>query len=296
MSSVCVVGSINVDFLISTDKFPTIGETILGKELTIAHGGKGANQAVQLARLNTKTMFFGVVGGDANGVEYLSYLKKEGIDVSNVLIKDGVMTGTAHITISNGDNSIIAVPGANSFVDIDYIKSVEKEILKSSILLIQREIPIESIIYLIELAYKNGIKIVFNPAPALSLSEDIIKKISYLPPNEHEVLQLFSNKFSIEEILDKYREKIFVTIGDKGVMYSDKNGDIKYSKPFKTEVIDSSGAGDSFNGAFVSRLVLGETLESSLKFANAAASLSIKKLGAQTGMPTEEEVYELVNE
>ena len=296
MDSVCVVGSINVDFLISTNKFPTIGETILGNELTILFGGKGANQAVQLARLNTKTMFFGVVGDDAYGLECLKYLEKEGIDVSNIMIKNGVTTGTAHITVSNGDNHIIVMPGANKYVDIDYIKSVEDEILKSSILLIQREIPIKSILYLIELANNNGIKIVFNPAPALSLSEDIIGKIEYLTPNEHEVLQLFSNRFTIEEILDKYREKIFVTIGDKGVMYSDKFGNIKFSKPFKTEVIDSSGAGDSFNGAFVSRLVKGDTLESSLKFANAAASLSIKKLGAQTGMPTEEEVYKLINE
>lgn len=296
MSSVSVVGSINVDFVISTDKFPSIGETILGNELTILYGGKGSNQAVQLARLNTKTVFFGVVGEDAYGIDHLNHLAKEGIDVSNVLIKDGVTTGTAHITISKGENSIIVVPGANNFVNIDYIKSVEEEILKSSVLLLQREIPVESIIYLIDLAYKNEMKVVFNPAPALSLSENTIEKITYLTPNEHEVLQLFSNKYTVEEILVKYEEKILVTIGEKGVMYSDKKGKINYCEPYNTKLIDSTGAGDSFNGAFVSRLAKGDTLENSLKFANAAASLSIEKLGAQTGMPTEEEVYKLINE
>jgi len=155
-----VVGSINVDFVIKTDKFPTLGETVLGNELTILYGGKGANQAVQLARLNTKTIFFGVVGDDSYGVEYLDHLKKEGVDVSNIRHIENVESGIAQITLLDEDNRIIIVKGANDKVSKQIIDESRLVIEEADLVLLQLEIPLETVEYVVDICHRKGIKTV----------------------------------------------------------------------------------------------------------------------------------------
>lgn len=293
MTRIAVVGSSSIDLVVVSEKRPKAGETVIGEAFHIVPGGKGANQAVAAARLGAQVTMIGAVGQDEYGRIVLENFKSEQIFTENVKPFTDITTGTAHIVLAEGDNSIVVVPGANKLVDRGIVDESKDVLTKADMVLIQLEIPFETVRYVLQLCGELGVPVILNPAPAQPLPEDLIQKAAYLTPNEHEcriVLNDFSS--SIEEMLEKYPNKLLVTEGEKGVRFH--NGTEVVSVPsIQVEVVDTTGAGDTFNGALAVALAEGNELEKAILFANMAAGVSVTKLGAQGGMPTRDTLLEL---
>ena len=287
---IAVIGSINMDQTVLAERIPLKGETLKGSDLQYIPGGKGANQAVAMARLGAKVAMFGCVGNDDNGKKLVANLKKEGVDTEGIRIVEGIPTGLAIITVGENDNTIIVVAGANGLVDKDYVDSIKGELFKYDMVVLQHEIPLETVHYIVKLCYEMGIQTVLNPAPAEAVPNDIIDKVTYLTPNEHEAGLIFGKDKSIEELLKEYPEKLLITMGSKGVTTCLKNGKILTVPSRKSKVVDTTGAGDTLNGAFAVKISENAQMQEALIFANTAAGLSTEKMGAQGGMPTLKEV------
>lgn len=283
--TITVIGSMNMDMVTITDDVPAQGETVLGKMYDTHAGGKGANQAVAAARLGANVQMIGMVGEDQYGSDLLNNLENEGVSTHMIQAVSHTHTGVANVILSNQDNRIIIIPGANNEVTPDYIKQFKQEILKSDLVLIQFEIPIETVLYCLDLCEANHIPIIVNPAPAQDIPNEYWEKATYITPNESEATQLFS-KNDIESHLS---DKIIVTKGEHGVSYYENGGQLTVPAYIVTP-IDTTGAGDTFNGALSVALAEQKDLEEAIKFANAASALSVQKLGAQEGMPTRDEV------
>ena len=279
-----VVGSINIDLVIKTSRIPKRGETLIGESISKFSGGKGANQAVAISRLGESVTIFGCVGKDQYGKYLLENLKSENVNVSHVKEIEEVESGMAIIMVSENDNSIIVLPGANEYVDKKYIDSIIDEILKCDLIIMQNEIPMDTFEYVVEICYQNQLKVILNPAPAKKISSELISKISYLTPNEHEIKLIFEND-DVEDILKTYSEKVIMTEGDKGVKFAINSSEVISVASRKSKVVDTTGAGDTFNGAFCVGLGKGKGLIECIRFANIAAGLSTEKFGAQSGMP-----------
>jgi ribokinase len=290
MSEIVVIGSSSMDLVVTSAIRPGAGETVLGESFKTVPGGKGANQAVAAARLGANVTMIGCVGDDHYGEEILANFKENHVNVTNVKPVTGVGSGTAHIILAEGDNSIVFVKGANDYITSEYVKSVIDEIKKAKIVLIQQEIPEETVEYVSEICEEYNIPLLLNPAPARPLSQDVIDRATYITPNEHEAVVLFNN-LSTDEALKKYPNKVFITEGKQGARYYDGEKVILVPS-YTVEAVDTTGAGDTFNAALAVALGEGKSIEESLQFANRAASLSVTKFGAQGGMPTREEVEE----
>lgn len=285
---VTIVGSLNMDLVVTAERHPKIGETLTGEKFTTLCGGKGANQAVAAARLGCDVTFIGRVGNDAFGLEMIENLKNEGVNVDNIEIIDDVESGIAMITVNPMDNTIIVVPGANAHVKKDVIDKHQSAILESDVVVTQLEIPMETVDYLAQMCGENDIDLVVNPAPARKLTDNIINYSTYITPNQIELTQLAA---AHPEILKDHVDKFVVTSGSKGCYYSVDAFRVDVPT-MKAEVVDTTGAGDCFNGAFVSCIAQGKNLQESCHFANTAASISVEKFGAQNAMPTIEQVLE----
>ncbi len=286
---ISVVGSINMDMTVTAERIPMKGETLLGQELHYIPGGKGANQAVAMARLGADVEMFGCVGDDGNGKTLLENLKAQGVKTDHIGVMKDTPTGIALITVGDNDNTIVIVAGANGKVDCAYVDSIAEELKKSDIVVLQHEIPIETVEYVVDFCHRNNIKVVLNPAPACPLKQETIEKITYLTPNEHEAKILFGD-MERDELLKKYPEKLLITLGSKGVATCLKSGELLTVPARKAKVADTTGAGDTLNGAFTVKIAEGADMKEAMQFANVAASLSTEKFGAQGGMPTREEV------
>lgn len=285
--NIVVIGSINTDMVTETVKFPKTGETIIGSTFTTMHGGKGANQAICASRLGAEVNFIGCVGEDGNGVASLDNLNKNKVNTKFIKKISGVPTGIAQITVAEQDNSIIIVQGANGEVSTDVIDDSIAAIENADLVLLQFEIPFKTVEYVINICHQLGIKTVLNPAPAHEITTELIEKVTYITPNETECAELF--KMDYEEALKKYPNKLIVTKGSHGVDFF--NGEKVINVPaHKVSVVDTTGAGDSFNGALSVGIVNGMNLEEAIRFGNKVASLAVQKLGAQTSMPFKEEV------
>lgn len=291
---VLVIGSINMDLVTKTSEVPKIGETLMGESFLTIPGGKGANQAVAAARLGAEVTFIGCVGDDAFGSQLTEGLSKEGIHTSYVKTVTHTSTGTASITLSNGDNSIIVVPGANFAVTPEYVQSFEHVIAETDILLLQLEIPLESVLEAVKIAKKYRVKIILNPAPIQPLPKDLLEQVDYLTPNEHEHDLLLSLPKLTTQELKAIKEKCIVTKGSKGVALMQEGVDKVIPGIEVEEVVDTTGAGDSFNGALALSISEGMSLEEACTFANAVGALSVTKLGAQGGMPSKKGVEEFL--
>lgn len=290
MVKIAVVGSSSMDLVVTSSKRPGAGETVLGDSFKTVPGGKGANQAVAAARLGADVYMIGCVGDDHYGKAILQNFKDNRVHIDYVEPVTHTESGTAHIILAEGDNSIVVVKGANDHVTPAYVEKVLHVIRESDMVLIQQEVPEETVEYVSDICHELQVPLLLNPAPARALSESVIEKASYLTPNEHEAAVLF-NGLSQEEALKRYPNKVFITEGKKGVRYY--NGQEEVLVPsYKVKAVDTTGAGDTFNAAFAVALAEGKSFEESLRFANRAASLSITKFGAQGGMPTREEVEE----
>ncbi|QRN41533.1 MAG: ribokinase [Neisseriaceae bacterium] len=287
---VTVIGSVNLDITIQTNKFPNIGETIIADQVSRFAGGKGANQAVAAKRLGADVTFIGTFGDDEPGNFLIDTLKKENIDLTFSQITKYRNTGTAYIISSNGDNLIIVDSGANQYITCDYINSIENILQQSDIILLQLEIPLNTVWHICNLSYQYNIPVILNPAPSAIIPKEILQKVSAITPNEHEILEIIHSDYQvhcIENVFDLLKEKIIMTNGQHGVLYY-QNNTIQSQPAYQVNVSDTTGAGDVFNGALATFWHQG--LEEAVTLANAAASLSVTKLGAQSGSPTYQEL------
>lgn len=281
-----VVGSINMDMTVTAERIPQKGETVKGDNLSLMPGGKGANQAVAMARLGAEVEMFGCVGDDSNGRMLLDHLKQEGVKTEHIRKSANAPTGAALITVAENDNTIIVVPGANGEVDQAYIDEISPFLKEYDMVVLQHEIPLSTVHYVIDFCAKQRIRTILNPAPAAGVPADIIEKATYMTPNEHEAALIFGEGRPVEELLKKYPEKLIITQGARGVAVGMKSGEILSVPARPAKVVDTTGAGDTLNGAFAVRIAAGDDLKTALFYANIAASLSTEKLGAQAGMPT----------
>lgn len=294
MKKLAVVGSINIDQTVTAERIPLKGETLPGGDLRYIPGGKGANQAVAMAKLGAQVEMFGCVGDDENGRKMVANLSANGVETGHIKVAAGVPTGIAIITVGENDNTIIVVEGANGLVDRAYIDSVKDILLGYDMVALQHEIPLDTVHYVVDLCAEHGIPVLLNPAPAAGVPMDIIEKVTYLTPNEHEAVLIFGKERSTEELLKAYPEKLIITQGSRGVSVGLAGGQVLNVPARKAEVVDTTGAGDTLNGAFCVKVVQGCGIVEALEYANAASSLSIGKFGAQSGMPTAEELAKLL--
>lgn len=285
-----VVGSINVDMTVTAERIPLKGETLMGDSISYIPGGKGANQAVAMAKLGAEVEMFGCVGDDSHGQKMIDNLKSVGVKTDHIKMLSDVPTGIAMITVGDNDNTIIVIPGANGKVDKEYVDSIKEVLATYDMVVLQHEIPLETVHYIIEFCAERKVPVVLNPAPAAEVPMDIIDKVTYVTPNEHEAVLIFGNEMSTEEMLQKYPEKLVITQGSKGVSTGLKSGEVLTIPAKPAKVVDTTGAGDTLNGAFCVQISKGADMKTALTYANTAASLSTEKFGAQSGMPTAEEV------
>ncbi|MBC2023487.1 ribokinase [Listeria booriae] len=280
MGKIVVIGSINMDISTELHDLPQIGETIKGSNVGISPGGKGANQAVAAAKLGGDVMMVGMIGDDAFGADALANLNSHCIDVTNVWTVPET-TGLAMILRENGDNRIIVAPGANNAWPDEL--PLETIIANASILLLQNEIPFTVTEKAVDIARLYDVPTIFDPAPVDQFQLSFLRKITYLTPNETEFKQL------PEDILQDETKAVLVTQGKNGVEVHDESG-VNHVPAFPVDVADSTGAGDTFNGAFAVAMTSGKTVQDAVAFANQAAALSTTKIGAQTGMPKLSEI------
>jgi ribokinase len=279
-----------MDMTVTAERIPLKGETLTGSSISYIPGGKGANQAVAMAKLGAEVQMFGCVGDDSSGEKLLANLEQYGIDISCVRKVQGVPTGTAFITVGENDNTIIVIAGANGCVDREYVDSVKDEIFTAELVVLQHEIPIDTVEYVVRLCHEKQIKVVLNPAPAHEIAPEILEMVDYVTPNEHEAAILFGDELSQEDLLKKYPQKLIITQGSRGVSVGRLNGEIENIPARPAKVVDTTGAGDTLNGAFCVQISRGADIAEALRFANVTASLSTERFGAQGGMPTYEEV------
>lgn len=247
-----------------------------------------------MAKLGAQVEMFGCVGDDENGRKMVANLSANGVETGHIKVAAGVPTGIAIITVGENDNTIIVVEGANGLVDRAYIDSVKDVLLSYDMVALQHEIPLDTVHYVVNLCAEHGIPVLLNPAPAAGVPMDIIEKVTYLTPNEHEAVLIFGKERSTEELLKAYPEKLIITQGSRGVSVGLAGGQVLNVPARKAEVVDTTGAGDTLNGAFCVKVVQGCGIVEALEYANAASSLSIGKFGAQSGMPTAEELAKLL--
>ncbi len=301
MSKVLVVGSINIDKTTILHHLPQIGETILGDNVTESCGGKGANQAYAAAKLGAEVTMLGAVGNDAEGQKALDNMKSVGINVEHIYISDKP-TGIATILVTRqGENMIIVIPGSNMDCSVDYLKSHVDLIKQADIILMQFEIPMESIEFVIDNKGDNTI-IVLDPAPYNDyFTFQDLEDVDILTPNETELQHLTGKnlqdneewKAVVEELMTYGPKHSIVTLGGKGGYHIHKNGyELFQSVP--VQAVDSTAAGDTFNGALASRISKGYDLNEAIHWANHAAAISVTRMGAQDSIPSEQEVEEFI--
>ena len=295
MSNISVLGSINMDFILNVDEFPEPGETVKAVDFSRLPGGKGANQAVAASRVGGEVSMFGLLGRDNFGDKLRSSLEKSGVDTSGVESRNWT-SGMAVVSVnSEAENEIVVVPGANNLIDEDYVMGIVDNVSKTDVLLLQLEIPLKSISLLLNSLPKDGPKVILDPAPAVSMENLPLNKVDFLTPNLSELntLAKSSNSVGIEGLLESVKGALIIKRGKEGAEYTGL--DDRFSVPtFEVDSVDSTGAGDAFNGAFAVGVSKGWNLKETIKFANAAGSCATIQAGAQPSLPYLEEVRNLM--
>lgn len=294
---IAVVGSLNMDLVVTADRMPRTGETITGRQISYIPGGKGANQAVGCARLGADVRMVGSVGNDGFGRGIVEELSKDGIRTEHIRIAGEATTGTATILQTNEDNCIVVVPGANGSCSIEQVEKAADDIRSADLLIVQLEIPLETVRHALRIASEAGVATVLNPAPAHPLGPDILQYVDYLTPNETEFELLCGRALRTDADLEaamrewekRYRLKVVLTRGEKGSCYLE-DGKLMTVPAVKVEVVDTTGAGDAFNAGLSAGICESWPLEQAVRFAARTASLSVTRFGAQSGMPTRPEV------
>ncbi len=296
--SILVVGSFMMDLVVRTPRVPKEGETIIGTEFGRAPGGKGANQAVAAARLGAKVTMVGRVGNDLFGKDQIESLKASGVDTRYIIMDDEAPTGVGSITLDHsGNNRIIIVPGANMRLSPEDIDKARPAFEAADILLLQLEVPDEANERALDIANELGKPVIFNPAPARALGDATLGKVTIFTPNETEAEILTGMPVTTPEEAEKAAgalrargvETVVVTLGSKGALLV-REGESRTVPAWKVDVVDTTAAGDAFNGALAVAMARGDAWPDALAFSNAVAALAVTKFGAQPSMPTKDEV------
>jgi ribokinase len=290
---IVVVGSSNMDLVIKTSRIPKPGETILGGEFAMIAGGKGANQAVAAARLGGRVYFVARVGRDPFGDRMLDNFQAEGIATDYVIRDEKRSSGVAIIVVDDsGENSIVVAAGANGALSPADVDKAEEIISQADSVLLQLEIPIETVMRTVELAAKHGTRVILDPAPARELDYSLLSKIDIITPNETEAEILtgiagtdeFAARLQATALRNRGVKAVLVTRGKQGSMLDDGN-EARVFKTIEVESVDSTAAGDCFNGALAAKLAQGADLSEAINFASRAAAISTTRLGAQDSLP-----------
>ena len=293
MGKVVIVGSINTDMILAVDQLPKLGETVLGGEFTSAGGGKGANQAVAAARAGAQVTFVAKVGYDPLGNESIARFQAEGIDTTHISRDSGASTGVALIFVdAAGENCIGVASGANAKLSTADIDTARDVIASASVLLVQLETPLETVARAIDLAHAAGVRVLLNPAPARTLPDALLGRVSIITPNRGETELLTGVKMgdaaslaeAVRALHARGVSQAILTLGSAGVYVSE--GAAAYELPaHKVEPVDTTAAGDVFSGALAAALSEDRALRDAVAFANAAAALSVQRMGAQPSVP-----------
>jgi len=293
MYTIFVIGSSNTDMVIQSEHHPKPGETIMGSNFLSSPGGKGANQAIAASRLGGNVIFLAKLGDDLFGQKAIQHFKNEGIHTQFVSIEPNKSSGVALITVdSKGENTIVVAPGANQFLVKKDIDSLVNAFQRGDFALFQLEIPLQTVQYGISLANSKGVKCVLNPAPAQKLSDELLKDLFAITPNETEaqiltgieVTDIDSAEKAARILLDKGVQQVIITLGSQGALYVSQNQMFHIKAP-KVQAVDTTAAGDCFNGALLVALSEGKDWKLALEFACKAATISVQKLGAQASLP-----------
>jgi ribokinase len=293
-----VIGSSNTDMVVKTERLPVPGETMLGGSFLMNAGGKGANQAVAAARLGGHVTFVGCIGDDSFGHETINQLNKEGIRTDYVLVDTQQPSGVALINVdAQGENSIVVAPGANACLLADRLEGFFNQLQRPAIVLVQLEIPIITVEYIIQQCAVKSIPVILNPAPAQQIRDDLMPYLYAITPNESEAELLTGHPVTDEysackasEILHrKGVDKVIITLGKKGAFWSDGHSTGVVPSPI-VQAVDTTAAGDCFNGALAVALSESLSLPEAIAFACTAASISVTYMGAQTSLPTLQQV------
>lgn len=296
MKNILVIGSINIDLVINTDIIPKLGETVHGKNFMTSYGGKGANQAVAVAKLCGKADMIGAVGNDEFGKLLKANLENNAIRTKGVKIAN-VNSGVAVITVCNGDNHIILDGGANDAVTPEWIDENIDLIKNADIVIFQLEIPMETIIYASKKAKEYGCKVLLNPAPAAKLPDELLSYCDILVPNEHEaeIITGYSDEESaLKALWDDGKRTVIITLGSKGCLYNEGKT-IKKQSAFSVTAIDSTAAGDSFIGGYCVAISEGKNMDDAIRFATAVSAITVSRPGAGASIPTREETETFLN-
>lgn len=305
MKDIVVIGSSNTDMVVKTTHLPAGGETVLGGDFFMNAGGKGANQAVAAARYGKRVVFVAKTGDDLFGRQVRESMKQDGIVTDYVFVDKEHPSGVALITIdSKAENCIVVAGGANMYLSKDDIDVAADEIRSAGIVLMQLETPIETVAYAAKMAVEAGVKVVLNPAPAPAepLSEELLKNLYLITPNRSEasritgidIKDMDSAQRAARAIHEMGPKNVIITLGSDGALIYDGNA-ITLIEAQKVEAVDTTAAGDTFNGVLVSALAEGYSLTDSAREASVAAAISVTRMGAQPAAPTREEVEAFIS-
>lgn len=298
VNQITVIGSSNTDMVIKASKLPAPGETILGGDFFMNPGGKGANQTVAAARLGGNVTLVAKVGNDIFGQQAKALFEADHINTKHLTIDPAQPSGIALITVDqHGENCIVVASGANGFLTTKEIDDAKDDILQSTLILMQLEIPLETVEYVTEIASKAAIKVILNPAPATKLSDSLLSKLYMITPNETEaelisgikITDYASAERAAIHLIKKGVGNVVITMGSQGAFVFNKDQAFKVTAP-KVEAVDTTAAGDVFNGALAVAISEGQDLKEAVEFACKAAAISVTKLGAQASAPFRKEI------
>ena len=303
---VLVVGSLVMDLIVSTTRFPGLGETVIGNGFQTAPGGKGANQAVQAARLGADVTMVGMVGDDDFGRQMIRSAKESGVNTQYIFSTNCGPTAIGNVQIQKNEqgteNRIIVVPGANFVLSAEDVAFLKDTISEYDIVILQHEIPREVNIAVARYAFDAGVPVMLNPAPADDVPAELLACLSYISPNEHEALDITGIDpvgdegiaAAVEKLHDMGVKNALITLGSKGcVIFNGESSE--FSPSFACgEVVDPTAAGDSFIGAFCTAIAGGISMTEALRFANCTAGITVTRMGAQTSLPVIGEVLAML--
>ena len=301
MGKILVIGSLNIDMVMRVDHMPAAGETILCDGMKLVAGGKGANQACAAGRLGTDVTMLGAIGNDSHGEMQRDSLQRSGVDVSGLITKESVSTGTAFITVNKeGNNSIVVVQGANAQFTPEDIEAHRDLLEECEIVILQLEIPMDTVLYAVKLARTLGKTVILDPAPVPEhFPEELYQYVDIIKPNESELSRLTGIadaqnhlEEAVQIVKDHGVRNVLVTLGGDGVYLDTENEPPVHIPAKKVEVVDTTAAGDSFTAALAAMLLEGKTLKEAAEFANQVSAIVVTREGAQDSIPTLQEVLE----